>query len=145
MLAIRSGARLSNEWRQMAKNKITKVAAALGLLLILVAAQGPIRAQDQSPDSGLRSVSGSVLDKNEDPLPDAIVYLQNVRTLTVKTYISSEHGEYRFSGLDPNVDYEIHAERDDMTSANHTISSFDSRKVINVTLKIDKQKKAKNK
>jgi len=129
----------------MAKNEITKLAALLGLLLVVVAAVGLTRAQDQSPDSGLRSVSGSVLDKNEDPLPNAIVYLQNVRTLTVKTYISSEHGEYRFSGLDPNVDYEIHAEHDDMTSANHTISSFDNRKVINVTLKLDKQKKAKNK
>ena len=130
---------------KMAKNKITKLAVTLGLFLIVVGAAGLIHAQDQSPDSGLRSVSGSVLNKNEDPLSDAIVYLQNVRTLTVKTYISSEHGEYRFSGLDPNVDYEIHAERDDMTSANHTISSFDNRKVINVTLKIDKQKKAKNK
>jgi hypothetical protein len=129
----------------MAKNKIAELAAGFGLLLLVVAFAGLIRAQDQSPDSGLRSVSGSVLDKNEDPLPDAIVYLQNVRTLTVKTYISSEHGEYRFSGLDPNVDYEIHAEHEDMTSANHTISSFDSRKVINVTLKVDKQKKAKNK
>jgi hypothetical protein len=129
----------------MAKNKITRLAAELGLLLLVVTFAGLIRAQDQSPDSGLRSVSGSVLDKNEDPIPDAIVYLQNVRTLTVKTYISSEHGEYRFSGLDPNVDYEIHAERDDMTSANHTISSFDSRKVINVTLKVDKQKKTKTK
>src|ERR1700733_4263882 len=100
----------------MAKNKITKLLSALlGLLLVVIAAVGLTCAQDQSPDSGLRSVSGSVLDKNEDPLPDAIVYLQNVRTLTVKTYISSEHGEYRFSGLDPNVDYEIHAERDDMT------------------------------
>jgi hypothetical protein len=129
----------------MAKNKITKLAALLGLLLVVVAAVGLTRAQDQSPDSGLRSVSGSILDKNEDPLPNAIVYLQNVRTLTVKTYISNEHGEYRFSGLDPNVDYEIHAERDDLTSPNHTISSFDSRKVISVTLKVDKQKKAKNK
>ena len=44
----------------MAKNEITKLAALLGLLLVVVAAVGLTRAQDQSPDSGLRSVSGSV-------------------------------------------------------------------------------------
>src|ERR1700735_36331 len=123
----------------MAQNKITKLAVLLGLLLVAVV--GLTRAQDQSPDSGLRSVSGSVLDKNEDPLPNAIVYLQNVRTLTVKTYISSEHGEYRFSGLDPNVDYEIHAEHEDMTSSTRTISSFDSRRDIEITLKLSRKKK----
>jgi len=71
----------------------------------------------------------------------AIVYLKNVRTLTVKTYISDDSGQYRFSGLDPNVDYEMHAEHDDQTSANHTVSSFDSRKDIVVSLKVDKAKK----
>jgi hypothetical protein len=126
----------------MVQSKKIKFAAALALLLLMVVSAAFVHGQDdQSPDSGLRTVSGAVLDKNEDPLRDAVVYLQNVRTLTVKTYISNQDGEYRFSGLDPNVDYEIHAEHDDLTSSNHTISSFDNRKVINVTLKVDKQKK----
>jgi hypothetical protein len=130
--------------KKMPENKITRQLAALLLLLLTFAAPGFVHAQDKS-DSGLRTVSGAILDKGETPLRDAVVYLQNVRTLTVKTYISNADGQYRFSGLDPNVDYEIHAEHDDLTSANHTISSFDSRKEINVTLKIDKQKKAKGK
>jgi hypothetical protein len=125
----------------MLNGKTNGLAAAMGLFLVMALSVGFVHAQGQSPDSGLRTVSGAVLDKNEDPLRDAVVYLQNVRTLTVKTYISSQDGRYRFSGLDPNVDYEIHAEHDDMTSGNHTISSFDSRKDINVTLKVDKAKK----
>lgn len=91
--------------------------------------------------SELRTVRGAVLDKAENPVPSAVVYLKNVRTLAVKTYISDKSGEYRFSGLDPNVDYELHAESENLSSNTHTISSFDSRKDIVVSLKLDKGKK----
>lgn len=90
----------------------------------------------------LRTVHGTVLDKAENPVASAVVYLKNVRTLAVKTYISDRAGEYRFSGLDPNVDYEIHAENDTMTSNTRTVSSFDSRKEIVISLKLDKVKKS---
>jgi hypothetical protein len=111
------------------------------LFLGFASVAGPVMAQDGSPSSQLRGVSGVVCDKNENPIDSAVVYLKNVRTLTVRTYITAGKGEYHFSGLDPNVDYEIHAEHDDMTSANHTVSSLDSRKEMNVTLKINKEKK----
>lgn len=89
----------------------------------------------------LRTVRGAVLDKSENPVASAVVYLKNVRTLAVKTYISDRSGEYRFSGLDPNVDYEVHAESESMTSNTRTVSSFDSRKDIVISLKLDKEKK----
>jgi hypothetical protein len=91
--------------------------------------------------SELRTVRGAVLDKAENPVASAVVYLKNVRTLAVKTYISDRSGEYRFSGLDPNVDYEVHAESESMTSNTRTVSSFDSRKEIVISLKLDKEKK----
>jgi len=90
----------------------------------------------------LRTVHGAVLDKAENPVASAVVYLKNVRTLAVKTYISDHAGEYRFSGLDPNVDYEVHAEDDKMMSNTRTVSSFDSRKDIVISLKLDKAKKS---
>lgn len=91
--------------------------------------------------SELRTVRGAVLDRMENPVPSAVVYLKNIRTTAVKTYISDRSGEYRFSGLDPNVDYEVHAETDNMTSNTRTISSFDTRKDIVISLKVDKEKK----
>jgi hypothetical protein len=94
-----------------------------------------------SQQSELRTVRGAVLDKAENPVSSAVVYLKNVRTLAVKTYISDRSGEYRFSGLDPNVDYEVHAESDSMTSNTRTVSSFDGRKDIVISLKLDKEKK----
>ncbi len=91
--------------------------------------------------SELRTVRGAVLDKAENPVASAVVYLKNVRTLAVKTYISDKSGEYRFSGLDPNVDYEVHAETEDRSSNTRTVSSFDGRKDIVISLKLDKEKK----
>ena len=97
-------------------------------------------AQDKKREAQLRTVHGTVIDKDENELPGGVVYLKNTKTQTVKTYIAEEKGEYRFSGLDPNVDYEIHAENEGMTSTKRTISSFDSRKEIVVNLKVDKKK-----
>ncbi|HKN61995.1 MAG TPA: carboxypeptidase-like regulatory domain-containing protein, partial [Candidatus Acidoferrales bacterium] len=66
--------------------------------------------QDQKGQPELRTVHGTVEDKDENPVPSGVVYLKNVKTQGVKTYIADDSGSYRFSGLDPNVDYEIHAE-----------------------------------
>jgi Carboxypeptidase regulatory-like domain len=115
----------------------------LPLLLILagpgqrVAASTP--AQNQK-EPELRTVHGSVIDKQENPVASSIVYLKNVKTQGVKTYIANDSGEYRFSGLDPNVDYEIHAEHEDLASSVRTISSYDSRRDINLPLKLSRKK-----
>ena len=97
-------------------------------------------SQDKKREAQLRTVHGTVIDKDENELPGGVVQLKNTKTQIVKTYIAQEKGEYRFSGLDPNVDYEIHAEKDNMTSTKRTISSFDNRKDIVVNLKVDKKK-----
>lgn len=91
-------------------------------------------------DLQLRVVRGTVLDKDENPAPSAIVYLKNVKSQAVKTYIADDKGQYRFSGLDPNVDYEIHAEQKDLMSPVRTVSSFDSRSDIDMPLKLTKKK-----
>jgi Carboxypeptidase regulatory-like domain len=110
--------------------------SSLGTLLVLV-----LLALSAWAQSELRTVRGAVLDKAENPVASAVVYLKNVRTLAVKTYISDSSGDYRFSGLDPNVDYEVHAESESMTSNTRTVSSLDSRKDIVISLKLDKEKK----
>src|ERR1700720_3402757 len=97
--------------------------------------------QDTKHEAQLRTVRGVVADKSsEDPVPSAVVFLRNTRTNAVRSYIANEGGEYRFSGLDPNVDYEIHAEKDGAKSSTRTISSFDSKKEIVLNLKIEKKK-----
>lgn len=114
------------------------VVIALGIAFAL-----PAATQDKKSDAQLRTIRGTVLDKDETPQPSGVVYLLNTKTQAVKTYIADEVGNYRFSGLDPNVDYEVHAEHDDMTSATRTISSFDSRRDVELVLKLSHKKTAK--
>ncbi len=116
----------------------------LALIVALgLAASLPSAAQDKKGDAQLRTIRGTVLDKDETPTPSGVVYLLNVKTQAVKTYIADEAGNYRFSGLDPNVDYEVHAEHNDMTSATRTISSFDSRRDVELVLKLSHKKSEK--
>jgi hypothetical protein len=109
---------------------------ALGILVSL-----PAKAQNKA-EAQLRTLHGSVVDKDESPVVSSVVYLMNVKTRAVKTYIADEAGRFRFSGLDPNVDYEIHAEHNDLASATRTVSSFDSRRDIEVILKLSHKKSA---
>ena len=120
-----------------------RASCSLALLLALTAfAASPVSArnQDRKGEAALRTIHGTVVDKSENPAPTSVVYLLNVKTQAVKTYIADDAGAYRFSGLDPNVDYEVHAEHNDMTSSNRTVSSFDSRHDIEVTLKLSRKK-----
>ena len=97
-------------------------------------------AQDSKRGSELRTVHGVVLDKSDNLVSESIVYLKNTRTNIIRTLYTDTTGKYRFSGLDPNADYEIHAEKEAAKSSTHTVTSFDSRKDITLNLKIDKKK-----
>lgn len=111
------------------------LAVMMGVLVLATAASGA-----QKHESQLRTVRGVVMDKGDSPISSAIVFLKNLRTNQVRSYISENDGKYRFSGLDPNADYEIHAEKEKTKSPTKTVSSFDSRKEIVLDLKVDKRK-----
>jgi hypothetical protein len=121
-------------------------AFSFGLALLLVATLSMAATpQDKDKDAAkheasLKTVRGLITDKAETPMPASVVFLKNTRSNAIRSYISDDAGNYRFSGLDPNVDYEIHAEKDGAKSQTRTISSFDSKKDIILNLKIDKKK-----
>lgn len=110
----------------------------LAIILALFAAMGV--AQDKKREAQLRTVRGVVADKSDDPISGSVVFLKNLRTNSVRSSYTDDSGSYRFSGLDPNADYELHAEKEGAKSATRTVSSFDSRKDIVLNLKIDKKK-----
>src|SRR6185312_3478686 len=57
-----------------------------------------------------RNLTGQVMTKSDSPLAEAIVYLKNTKTLTIKSFITEKDGGYRFHNLSQNVDYEIYAD-----------------------------------
>jgi hypothetical protein len=111
--------------------------ASLGVSLTAFAV-----AQDNKGEAPLRTVHGTTVDKDDNPVSSTVVYLLNVKTQSIITRITDGSGAYRFSGLDPNVDYEVHAEHNDLTSPTRTVSSFDSRRDIEVVLKLSRKKSA---
>lgn len=118
-------------------NARTKFAIA-AVMVLLVACT--INAQGAKHDSQLKTVRGVVTDKGDAPVPAAVVFLKNMRTNQVRSYIADNQGNYRFSGLDPNADYELHAEKDGAKSQTRSVSSFESRMDIVLTLKLERKK-----
>ena len=117
----------------------------LGLAALVALAATVLFAQDKpkGKESELRTVRGTVVDKEESPVDTAVVYLKNVHSQDIITHLSDMDGTFRFSGLDLNVDYEIHAEREGVTSSTRSISNFDTRKEFVLTLKLDHKKTTK--
>ncbi|MGH9574772.1 MAG: carboxypeptidase-like regulatory domain-containing protein [Candidatus Acidiferrales bacterium] len=120
------------------KPRTSRIRFTLPAALVICCALLGVPAHAQS--SQLRTVHGQVVDKNDSPAPTSVVYLLNAKTQAVRTYFADDKGEYHFSGLDPNVDYEVHAEHGNMTSSAHKISSYDSRRDIDLTLKLAREK-----
>ena len=117
--------------------RLTAVAAillAFGTLIAVPTAGAT--ALFQRGQGEARTLVGHVLDDREQPLQKAIVYLKNTKNLAIKTYISEPDGTFRFSGLAPNIDYEVYAEHEGGRSDVKTLSGFDSRRQVSVTLKI---------
>ena len=123
------------------ENAMKRAAAVYLPLACLLALTVSFTASLAVAQGDMKTVRGTVVDKDENPLASAIVHLKNTRSMAIRTYITDTNGTFRFSGLDPNVDYDLHAEHGNLTSNNRTISSFDSRKEIVVPLKVDKEKK----
>jgi len=118
----------------MRKFRVALLVLLLGNLAL--AANPAAKDKDKSTPTG-RLLTGKVLDKHDNPLPDAVVYLSNKRTQTMKTYIVGPDGTYRFPELAPNVDYEVYAVYKGQKSETRAVSQFDDRKQVNIVLRIE--------
>jgi hypothetical protein len=107
------------------------VIIAATLLVLCVAAQ----AAPDKKDKQQRLLYGKVLDQQDNPVANAVVYLTNQRTHTIKTYIVGQDGTYRFPGLS-NVDYEVYAQSDSGKSDTKSVSQFDDRPQVYLDLKL---------
>ena len=119
--------------------RIVALALGCGLLLGNFALAQFGKKKDQ--DSNVRTVQGVVTDQADNPISGAIVQLENMKTLQIRSFITKEKGDYYFGELSTDVDYKLHAENHGMISSTKTLSTFDSRKTATMNLKVDQQKK----
>ena len=111
------------------------VCAMLLLTIGTAFAASPFEKKDKG-DAG-KLLTGRVTDKQDNPLPSAVVYLSNTRTRAVKTFICGADGVYRFPSLSQNDDYEVYAQLKGKKSDTKTVSQFDNRGQVMINLKID--------
>jgi hypothetical protein len=119
---------------------MTRALVAGGVVVLcsglLLAAPAPQFGRAPKGDH-TRLLTGKVLDRGDNPLPNAVVYLTDSRSRGVKTYIVGADGSYRFPALQPSVDYEVYAQYRGHKSDTKTLSQFDDRQQVSIILKID--------
>lgn len=121
------------------RTSVRPLIAAVAALLILAAAL-PLQAQrrDAKENTNTRSVQGVVTDAADNPLEGAVVQLKDTKTLHIRSFITKADGQYHFSGLSRDIDYELKADHQGKSSDTKTLSSFDSRRQAVMNLKVPK-------
>jgi uncharacterized GH25 family protein len=91
-----------------------------------------IAPEAEAQNFGQRVIQGKVLDDREQPISGATVFLENVKSRDVKSYDTPQSGSFRFTQVGMIDDYQVWAEKGKKKSSVRTISSFDSRKEVDV-------------
>jgi hypothetical protein len=109
---------------------------------LMAAAPAQLFGRDTKKDT-TRLLTGKVIDSGDNAVPNAVVYLTNSRTRAVKTYIVGPDGTYRFPALQPSLDYEVYAQFENRKSGTKTVSQFDDRTQVYISLKINSKAETK--
>jgi len=120
------------------RSVLKAVASITAILLVFSLAASA--APDKKDKQVGRLLFGKVLDPQDNPVPDAVVYVTNTRTRAVKTYIVGKDGSYRFPALSSAIDYEVYAQFDGKKSDTKSVSQFDDRSQVYLVLKVDPHK-----
>ena len=127
--------------QRISRNGFFRTGALAAVVLMACAQYLPAQRNKDKEDPTIRSLQGQVVDMDEKGVAGAVVQLKDTRTLQVRSFITQANGEYRFSGLKADTDYEIKADYNGMTSDNKRLSNFDTRKIATVNLKLNKPDK----
>src|SRR5215472_4452253 len=120
-------------------NRHRSVISAISIccLFVVVSCALANAAPDKKDKSAGRLLFGKVLDRQDNPLPDAVVYVTNTRTRAIKTYIVGKDGAFRFPALTTAVDYQVYAQFNNHKSDTKSVSQFDDRSQVYLDLKIN--------
>jgi hypothetical protein len=115
--------------------------------ILLYAAACLIFAQAQAPVIGApgtnttKSIVGTVLDSHGSPVPHAVVLLKDLKTLQIRSYIAQNDGSYHFYDLSGDINYQLRAQADGLTSPEKMVTVFNSHKIVKLNLKLTKKLK----
>ncbi len=105
-------------------------------LSAFVAPREAAAASPQLKTPAERVVLGTVQDAAGTPLDKAVVYLQDTKTMVIRSYVTNGGGHFHFNQLSPDTDYEVWAEVNKHRSKSKIVSMFSSHLKFMYTLKI---------
>ena len=117
---------------------LTLTAMAFILCVGLVAQEPKKTREERREEANSRAVTGTVTTADDKLVSGAVVQLKDMRTLQVRSFITLDDGQYHFSGLRIDIDYELSARSGDMT-ATKKLSLFDNRKAAVLNFKLEKK------
>ena len=112
------------------------VACAAGLVPVTPHSGMFVAPMAQAQNIGQRTVSGAVVDGSAGPVPGATVFLKNLKTKAIRSYTASAKGRFTFAQVNMSEDYDLWAEKEGKKSAVKTVSSWDTRKELEVELRL---------
>jgi hypothetical protein len=83
-----------------------------------------------------RTVEGLVVDRAGKPVAGAVVLMEDLKSLQVRSYLVQEDGRYHFHGLSSDANYELRAHFKDQESGPKTLTVFKSGQTIEINLKL---------
>jgi hypothetical protein len=121
----------------------TKLAAGVAFA-IMVAVLAPVGSRGGSAapftadaqNLGFRVVSGFVSDADANLVDGATVFLKDLKSKNIRSFTSAEKGRFRFASVNMAQDHELWAEKDGKKSVVKSISSWDTRKEIEIELRL---------
>jgi hypothetical protein len=113
---------------------VRAVCIAIALLCTGLYAQ----QKNKNEDATTRTVEGKVTNAANQPVANAVVQLKNIKTLQIRSFITQDDGSYHFAGLGTDMEYQLKADYNGVSTSWKTLSIFNSKKTPVINLKLKK-------
>ncbi len=101
-----------------------QIASIIIVFELLVTGFSPSLFHSKEKPKKTKSVRGTVTDVSQNGISGAKVFVRNTKKNITTVLVTDEKGVFSVFGLDPQFDYEVHAEKGALSSATKTISTY---------------------
>lgn len=110
-------------------------------MALLASGYALAQRKQKSQENPYREVQGTVTAPSGQPVDRAVVQLKNTKSLQIESFITDATGHYHFAGLSTDVEYQLKADAQEITSGWKTLSLFNSKRVVTINLKLKKRRR----